>query len=1048
MWFTRISIRNPVFATMMMAACLVLGVFSYQRLAVEQFPDVSVPVIIVQTVYPGAAPEIVERDVTRPLEEAINAISGLRYLSSTSYESLSVITAEFDLGIDAARAAEDVRDKVALVQSLFRPEVEEPRIYRFNPADLPILALAVRGEASSLRDLTTIAEAVFAPRIQNILGVGQVTLVGGAKPEIQVLLKPGEMQALGVGVEQVIGALRGDNLEVPAGSLRARDSERPVLLDARIAEPERFGRIVVGHHGDRAVHLSDVATIVDGEQEAKTAALVNGQRVVALDVVKARGANTTLVVDQVRKAIEELNRSLPPGVRIEIVRDTSKGIRASVADVRNALIEGAVLTVLVVFLFLGSWRSTVIVGLALPISLVGTFFVMYALGFTINLLTLMALSMSIGLLIDDAIVVRENIVRHAAMGKDRVTAALDGTREIGLAVAATTFTIVAVFLPVAFMAGIIGRFFYQFGVTVSAAVLISMFVSFTLDPMLSSVWADPDAEGHPSRTRIGRLLAWGGHLLDRLGPGYERLLAWALHHRRTVIAIALASFLGSFLLVPYIGSDFLPEADLGEVTVQLQTAPGSSLEFTERKVREAEAALRELPEVRFTYATLNTGTALGKNRATIFVELAPRGARKLNQKQLQRPMRERLAQIDGIKVTDVSVYMPLSTGKPLQVSVQGPDPKELERLSQEVLRVMKATPNAVDIDTSQKAARAALAVRVKRDRAADLGLSVGQIAAVLRPLVAGEAVSTWKSPDGSTRDIVVRLAAEDRSRVSDLDRIPLRSSLPNEDGSARMVTLGRVADVVPTTAVTQIDRKSLAREILVSANADERPVGDVSADVEAGIAKVPLPPGYRLSMGGAAADIEETTGQASVALVLAVVFIYMILASQFASFMQPLAIMASLPLSLVGVLVALLLTGSTINMFSIIGFILLMGLVTKNAILLVDFINRDVAEGKDRTTAIVEAGRVRLRPILMTTFAMIFGMLPLALGLGEGAEQRSPMAHAVIGGIISSTLLTLVVVPVLYSYLDDIGRSATRLWNRREVRGPTGAERPDDLPHD
>ena len=1031
MWFTRLSIRNPVLATMMMAACLVLGAVSYQRLAVEEFPDVSVPVIIVQTLYPGAAPEIVESHVTRPIEEAINTISGLRLLSSTSYEGLSAVTAQFDLGIDAARAGEDVRAKIALVRPRFRAEVEEPRVFRFNPADLPILALAVYGDGTSLRDLTALAGTVIAPRIQNVLGVGQVTLVGGARREIQVLPKPGAMRTHGVGIEQLMGAIRSDNLKVPAGSLLAQDTERPVQLDARITEPQHFGRIVVGQSGGRPVHLSDVANIVDSERDVESAALVNGEQVVALDIVKAQGANTTEVVNRVRKATAELNRSLPDGVRVEIVRDTSKGIRASVSDVRNTVIEGAALTVLVVLFFLGSWRSTVIVGLALPISLVGTFFVMYALGFTINMLTLMALSMCIGLLIDDAIVVRENIVRHAGMGKDMVTAALDGTREIGLAVAATTFTIVAVFLPVAFMGGIVGRFFYQFGVTVSAAVLISMFVSFTLDPMLSSVWPDPEAEGRLPRKRFSRFLAWGGHLLDRLAPGYERLLTWALSHRKIVIALALASFFGSFLLVPLIGTDFLPEADVGEVTVQLNTPPGSSLDFTRRKAREASAALRELPEVQSTFATVNTGTTPGKNSATLFVKLVPRAERKLNQRDLQPSMRERLGRIESITVSNVSVYLPLYRGKPLQVSVQGPDPKELERISREVLDVLRRTPNVVDIDTSQKSARPALAVRVRRDRASDLGLSVGQVAAAVRPLLAGEAVGTWQGPDGNTYDVVARLPAEDRARVSDLDRIPLSSKLPNEDGSPKMIALGKVADIVPAEATTQIDRKALAREILVSGNTEGRPVGDVGDDMAAGIAKLTLPPGYRLSIGGAAADIEETAGQASVALVLAVIFIYMILASQFASFLQPLAIMASLPLSLVGVLVALLVTGSTINIFSIIGFILLMGLVTKNAILLVDFIKRDVNEGKNRATAIIEAGGVRLRPILMTTFAMVFGMLPLALGLGEGAEQRSPMAHAVIGGIISSTLLTLIIVPVLYTYLDDLGGWAVRLWKRR-----------------
>jgi len=1037
MWFTRISIKNPVFATMMMAAFLVLGLFSYQRLSVDQFPDVTFPVIVVQTEYPGASPETVESDISRKVEEVVNTISGIKTLSSRSYEGLSVVVAEFDLTVDPAIAVQDVREKVAVVKVAFRKEVKEPRITRFNPDDLPILSVAVRADGRDLRELTTLTDQVIKKRIENARGVGQTTLVGGVKREIQIFLKPAEMESLGVGVDQVIAAIRSENQELPAGAVTSRDAEKLVQVQGRIVRPDQFNRIIVARRGGQPVLMSQIAAVVDGQEEETTAALVNGQRVISLDIVKSQGANTIEVVDNVMEVLASLRRQLPADIKLEVVRDTSRGIRNSVNNVKRTLLEGAGLTILIVFLFLNSWRSTVITGLTLPIALIGTFLVMYFAGFTINMLTLMAMSLCVGLLIDDAIVVRENIVRHLAMGKSHHDAALDGTQEIGLAVMATTFTIVAVFLPVGFMGGIIGRFFHQFGITVSAAVLLSMFISFTLDPMLSSIWYDPAAHGKHGTGWFARMLSWNENQIVRVGARYTRLLGWALAHRKSVLAIAIASFVGAFLLVPSIGTEFVPEADLAEVMVQMNTPVGSSLELTQAKLQQAEAAIREFPEVIYTYATINTGTSLGKNYATIFVRLVDRSQRKLNQRELQQPLRARLQQIGGAQITYVGVYNPVSSGKPLQVSVQGPDMLEIERISGEVMKIMRGIEGTVDVDTSLKAAKPTLAVRVNRELASDLGLGVGRIGEALRPLLAGDAVSNWKAPDDENYDVKVRLPRADRESRGDLERIYIAGSQLNVDGSPKMVALRQVAEIVPTLGATQINRKDLTREVLVTANVYGRPAGDLGKEIKAKLVDIPLQPGYRFVMGGSTKDIQETMGFAATALALAVVFIYLILASQFGSFLQPVAIMMSLPLSLIGVLLALLIARSTLNIFSIIGFVMLMGLVTKNAILLVDFINQGLARGEDRAHAILEAGRIRLRPILMTTFAMVFGMMPLALGVGEGSEQRAPMGHAVIGGIITSTLLTLVVVPVIYTYLDDFAGFVRRKW-KKGAAAPVG----------
>lgn len=1043
MWFTRVSIDNPWLATMVMLAFVVLGAFSYQRLQVDQFPDVTFPVVVIQTDYPGAAPESVETEVTRKIEEAVNTVAGLRALSSRSYSGTSIVVAEFELTVDPVQAAQDVREKVAAVRAGFRREVKEPKITRFDPADRPILSLAVSSSGGhSLRELTTLADQVIKKRLENVRGVGQVNLVGGVKREIQIYLKPAQLEALAIGVDQVINAIRAENQELPLGTLRSAEREQVVQIQARARSAADFNRIVVARRGGVPVYLSQVATVVDGEQERESLALVDARETLALDVLKAQGQNTIEVVDGVKKAAQALRAELPPGVTVEVIKDSSIPIRTAVTNVTRTMIEGAILTIVIVFLFLGSWRSTVITGLTLPIATIGTFLFMYAAGFTLNMLTLMALSLCIGLLIDDAIVVRENIVRHGAMGKGHREAALVGTQEIGLAVLATTLSIVAVFLPVGFMGGIIGRFFHQFGLTVAVAVLISMFVSFTLDPMLSSVWHDPAIHGQRGRGALARLLDQFERFTDRLADLYQAMLRWSLAHRAATVAIAAATFFGSFLLVPLIGTEFVPQADFSETQVNFRTPEGTSLEATAQKARQVQAALAEFPEVEYTYTTINTGAVQAKNVATVYVKLKPRAQRTRNQAELTQPIRERLSRIAGIEVTHVGVMNPVAQQKLLVISLQGQDLKELARYNEIALRELAKIPGLVDLDSSLRPARPTVDLVIDRDAAGDLGLGVERIGAALRPLLAGEAASTFRDDNDETYDVVVRLAPGERVRSEDLQRLSLAAATLNADGTPKLVPLRQVVQLVPGVGASQINRRDLAREVEITANVYGRSVGDVSRDIQNTLAAIDWKPGYRFVMGGSTKDMAESFGYAASALLLAVIFIYMILASQFRSFLQPLAIMSSLPLTLIGVFLALLIARSTLNIFSIIGFILLMGLVTKNAILLVDFAQqaRRGFEGHPplpRREALLLAARVRLRPILMTTLAMVFGMVPLALGLTEGSEQRAPMGQAVIGGVLTSSLLTLVVVPVIYTYLDDLAQ-----WTRRRLRGAPAVAAP------
>jgi len=1014
---------------MMMLAFVVLGLFSYNRLAVDQFPDVSFPVVVVQTEYPGASPEIVETDVTRKIEEQVNTVSGINRVSSRSYEGVSVVIVEFDLLTEPARAAQDVREKVALVRAAFKREVKEPIVSRFNPDDQPVISLSVQSPSRDARELTTLADQVVKRRIENARGVGRVTVVGGVRREVQIVLRPAEMEALKVGVDQVLAALRAENQELPAGSIVTREREQSVQIRGRLKSVAEFERIVVARRGGQPVYLGQVARVVDGQEERESLATVDGQRAISLDIVKAQGENTIAVVDNVRRIAEELKKQLPPDVRIGVVRDQSTSIRNSVKGVQRNIIEGAILTVAIVFLFLSSWRSTVITGLTLPISLIGTFLVMYAMGFTINLVTLLALSICVGLLIDDAIVVRENIVRHQAMGKHHRVAALDGTAEIGLAVTATTLTIVAVFLPVGFMGGIIGKFFKQFGVTVAFAVMLSMFISFTLDPMLSAVWPDPDAEGAKGRGPVARLLRGFERVMRGLEDGYVAVLRWGLSHRWLTMGGALITLVAALAMGRLIGSEFVPQPDNNEMYMQFYTPVGSSLELTADKARQVDAALREFPEVVFTYATVNTGATQGKNYATVFVRLKDRSERTRSVKQLVAPVRERIERIAGITITNLGVFSTFGN-KQIEVSVQGPDQRQLEALAALAVAQIRQVPGVVDLDTSSKPAKPTIAVEVDRALASDLGVGVAQVASALRPLLAGEVASTWKAPDDENYDVRIRLPLEGRRDVEDLARLTVASALPDADGAPRMVPLRQVAKLVATEGPTQINRKNLTREIAITANVYGAAPGTVGLEIQNRLKSVTLPPGYAFVTGGATKDMQESFGYALQALLLAVVFIYMILASQFRSFIQPIAIMVSLPLSLIGVMLALLAWRSTLNMFSVIGFIMLMGLVTKNAILLIDFANQQRRRGMERGQALLAAAEIRLRPILMTTLAMVFGMLPLAISTSEGAEQRAPMAHAVIGGVIASTLLTLLVVPVLYTLLDDL---AARITGRPAV---------------
>jgi HAE1 family hydrophobic/amphiphilic exporter-1 len=1041
MWITRTSINQPVFATMVMLALVVLGINAYRLLPVEQMPEIAIPQAYVTVEYPGASPEAIENDVIKPLENVINGVDGVKNIYSTAREGNAFLMIDFRAEVDVIAATQEVRDKVAQIRAALPEDVREPTISRASndSSTQPVASLVVYSTTRSLREVSTITDQQIVKRLQNAYGVGNVLVGGAVERQVQIFLRPEQLQSFRVGVDQVIAAVRAANQDLPAGSISRGTQEQLVRVEGKMKQPRDFERIIVANQGGAPVYLHQVADIVDGEAEEQSISRVNGMRSVSLDVYKVQQANIVEVGKAVDEAVADLTARLPSDIVIRTVWSDAKFIEGSLDRVKSTIIEGACLTILIVFLFLHSWRSTVITGLTLPISVIASFIALHLFGFTLNFMTLMALSLCIGLLIDDAIVVRENIVRHAEMGKDHRTAALEGTSEIGLAVMATTFAILAVFIPVAFMEGIIGEFFKPFGLTVAVSVLVSLFVSFTLDPMLSSVWPDP-SEGRFRR------VPWLGKLMERVEAVvahahrvYDRMLRWALSARRyglsrrvslspraLLLVVAAVSFFGSFAIVPLVGTEFVPEQDEGILFLRMNTPIGSSLEYTDAKIADAEAAIREIDGVDSIITTV--GTDEGRNYARVRVLLKDKTQfDRPSRKQIEEQIRTRLASMAGLSLTVQG------QNQPVVISILGPENTKLTELSQELMARLAQIPGIADLESSERGANPTIAVRIKNELASDLGLTTAAIGNALRPLIAGDQISTWVGPDGQDYDVIVRLPKQRREIVSDLSDLYVTSTRTDANGTPLLVPLRQVADFVETTSPQQIKRLNLQRRITLYANAQGRPSGDVGTDAERIVKSMQLPPGYRFDVGGAQQEMNETSAAAAAALGLAVIFIYFVLASQFGSFLQPIAIMASLPLSLIGVLLALAVTGTTLNIFSIIGFIMLMGLVTKNAILLVDFTNQALREGRPLREAILEAGQVRLRPILMTTLAMIFGMLPMAIGVGAGGELLAPMGRAVIGGVITSSLLTLLIVPVLYTYIHGFTERVKAYWRRRHA---------------
>ncbi len=1029
MFISDYAIKRPLLTVVTMLALVCFGGVALLMLQTDEFPDVSPPVVLTTIIYPGASPDQVEREILEPIEEAIQSISGVDKVLGEARDGFAQITTLFVFEKDLQQATQDIRDAISAKRQDLPLEMEEPLYRRFDPTDRPIVTVALFSESMTSPQLTRLADPAITRELRSIPGVANVQVSGGVKRELTVELDPLRLQAAGVTVPQVVQALQSQNLAVPVGRLNGALDERTIRLKGRLEGPDDFSRMVVADRGGALVRLGDVATVNDGVEEARTLALYNDKEAVGIDISKTKGYSTTSVAEQVISRVDELRKTLPAGVELTVVKNSGERVEASVNNVKQTLIEGAILTVLTVFLFLNSWRSTVITGLALPVSVLASFMAVWAFGFTLNTMSLLGLSLAIGILIDDAIVVRENIVRHVEMGKDHYTAAREGTAEIGLAVTATTLAIVSVFIPIAFLYGEAGQWFKPMALTIACSVLVSLFVSFSLDPMLSAYWPDPHLT-EDQKSWLTKLLDRFNNWFNGLATRYRGVIAWSLDHPKTLVGLAVVTFVAALAMPAFgvVGGSFFPIDDRSEINMSVETPPGANLDYMRLKVSEALSEASRHEEVSYTFASVGGGSG-AVDKANVYIKLTPKNSRARSAEDIGAAIRNDVERIGGAAI---SVYTNDFGGdqKAIQLELRANDVALLQAPADEFLAAVRDVPGAVDAGLSTRGQKPELNVTIDRGLAGSLGLTVGQVANSLRPAFAGIEVGDWIDPAGETRDVRVRFSEAARARAVDLEQIPI--AVGPMSGQQQLIPLGQVARVSPALGpaiINHLDRDAVIR---VEANTAGRPLSEVRADVNRVTAGISLPPGVRLTEGGEAEQQNEVFGKIFVALGIAIGLMYLILVVQFGSFLDPLAILVSLPLSLIGVMLALAITGNTINLMSLIGVILLAGIVAKNAILLIDFAKTArERDGMPLREALIEAGAIRLRPILMTTFALVAGMIPIALGTGEGAQFRAPLGIAVIGGVITSTVLTLVVVPTVYEIMDSMRSRVLRMVGLR-----------------
>lgn len=1034
MSITSLAVKKPVFAWMLMAATVVFGIVAISRIGISQFPDVDHPTISVSVTWEGAAPEVMENDVVVPLEEAVIQVEGVKSIMSSSRQGSASITLELDLARNVDLALQDVQTKVSQARRRLPNDLDQPTISKSNPEDNPIMWVGLSGPFPR-RVLADYARYRLQERLQTIPGVGEIMMGGYLERNVRIWLDAAKLDAHSLTVTDVMAALRREHIELPAGRLETEGREVNVRVLGEALDLEAMRNIVVRNTGGSPIYLTDVALVEDGFEDIRRIARRDGVPAQGIGIKKQRGANAVAVARAIRTELDEIRKTLPEGMDLGINFDGTKFIEESVAEIQFELILSVILTALICWVFLGSWSSTINVVLAIPMSLLGTIATVYFLGFTLNTFTLLALALAVGIVVDDAIMILENIFRHAEDGKDRVRASLEGTNEIKFAAFAATLAVVAIFIPVVFMKGVIGKFFLQFGVTLCVAVMLSYLEAITLAPARTSQLLKTSREG---RSRIGAAV---DVLFTRLSNFYARLLTRGLHRAHLVLASATVVFLVSMVVFYFLPSEFVPSQDQSRLMLRLQTAVGSDITETDKLFQKAEAYVNNSPFVERAFAVVGGFGGGAVNTGVMFITMVPPDKRPITQAEFAGMLRKELNAIPGLRaiVQDLSQSgFTAQRGFPVEFSVRGSEWETLVLLSQDMMKRLNESGTVVDLDTDYQLGMPELKVVPDRARAADIGVSIEDVATALNAQVGG--IRVGKFSDGGRRlDVRMRLLASQRSRPEDVSRLRVRSR------SGELVPLSSLVTTEEHPALQAITRRDRERAITVFANVAPGHSQDEALKVVEQISQG-MPVGYRAVLGGASVAFRESMDSLLFALFLGIIVAYMVLASQFNSYLHPATVLTILPLSVAGAAFALLLAGKSLNIFSMIGLLLLMGIVKKNSIILVDYANQMREQGMNALDAMLRAGPIRLRPILMTASATLMAAIPPALGLGSGSEIRTPMAIAIIGGLVVSTMLSLLVVPAFYVVADGwavklkarIGKRKAHVEEMTVARGSEG----------
>ncbi|AET68398.1 cation/multidrug efflux pump [Desulfosporosinus orientis DSM 765] len=1005
MFVTNISIKRPVFITVIIIVFIVVGMLCYQGLSINDMPQADFPYVTVAIEQHGVAPDQMETNVAKKVEEAIGQISGVKHIYTNISEGACNVIVEFDLAKSPDVAAQEVRDKVSSIRKSLPSDIEEPIIAKYDFSATPILSLAVSGTLDN-RAKSKIVDDVITKSLYTVSGVGSVKVYGKEEREIKIKVDLEKLAEYGLVPAEMVSAIQSGNLEVPAGKVTDGQSEISLRTDNKVKSLEDFYNITVGERSGREIKVRDVATVSDGIKDKDSISYYDGKEAIGIDIIKQSGSNTVLVSDNVKKQLDFIKANLPQGMSIDVVADNSVSIRDSVNEVVKTILEGCVLAIIIVFVFLREWESTLISGISLPTSIVTTFIAMKVMNFSLNTMSLMALSLAVGLLIDDAIVVIENIVRHLHMGKSPMQAAQEATSEIGLAVLATTFAVVAVFVPIAMVSGIIGKYFVEFGLTVAFSMLVSLFISFTLVPMMSSRLLKPEQK--TKKTFVGHFLDWFNDKFDLLGTTYSKILKVVLNHRLITIIVTIIIFAASMRIIPMLGFSFIPSTDAGGVNISAGTDSGLTLETVGEKAKEIEAKLKKYPEVTHMYTTVSS------DKISIYAKLTEKQEREKSSQQIASEMREDLKGITGIELAVKASSLGPNEGKDVSFVIMGTNMESMQAFALKAKRLLSQDPHAKDVALDLKTGKTETKLEINRDKASDLGVNVSLAAATIQALFDGIDAGKFEWA-GDRYNVRVSLQDDQRKSLDNLDGIYVNGS------NDQMIPLANVSQKVLSTSYSTIHRYDRLVQIELSANVEGIPTGDFLNSYTNKLEnEMEVPAGVIVKVGGMNETMQEGFSSLVTALLMGIMFMFLVMAMQFESFLDPIAIMFSLPMALIGAVLGLYIAGSELSILSLIGIILLMGLVAKNGILLIDFTKQKMKAGFEVKEALIEAGAVRLRPILMTTLAMIFGMIPVAIGSGAGAEMRAPMGHAVIGGLITSTLLTLFVVPVVYSLLDSL----------------------------